>query len=531
MGGREGPATLTDRPVLLVNPLPGQSFYGVTVEHLGLAYLAAVLRNHGFEVVIRDASVEGLSPDELTDLATDRNWLVVGITTLEEQAEVAERLGRAVVEAGRAHVVLGGHYATFSWRDILARRSAHSVVLGEGELTLLELARKLRAGEIWRDTVGLAYADEAGAPVPGRPRPLIADLDTLPRPARDHLAQVLARGGVPSVSGARGCYGRCSFCSIRSFYGAAEGKPWRGRSPESVVSEVEALVKAHGTRVINFVDDNFLGPGRAGRERARSIADLILSRGLDIRFFISCRPNDVDEVLFARLYQAGLRVVALGLEAGNVEDLALYRKDVTVDVNVRAVTILDRLGVVVRAGFINFNPFTTLTRLRQNIEFLRRIPFAPTSAVAARRLFVRRGCPIESVVRDAGLLITHENRMTYAFADHSAAIACDLAERFERKCAPVRHISRLISRMNDDPEQAGTYASYRVVLDRLRSLQLDALEAVVEYAERTKTLPDDRRREDDEAFLASLVRDFEASLEAVSRLVSPGGKCAAGEWT
>ncbi|HCC33526.1 MAG TPA: hypothetical protein DEQ28_06495 [Clostridiales bacterium] len=45
---------MADRPVLLVNPFPGQSFYGVMVEHLGLAYLVAVLRNHGFEVAVRE---------------------------------------------------------------------------------------------------------------------------------------------------------------------------------------------------------------------------------------------------------------------------------------------------------------------------------------------------------------------------------------------------------------------------------------------------------------------------------------------
>ena len=50
----------------------------------------------------------------------------------------------------------------------------------------------------------------------------------------------------------------------------------------------------HGERYFYFADANFFGPGRKGKERAGKLASLIVDNGINIKFGIECRVNDVE---------------------------------------------------------------------------------------------------------------------------------------------------------------------------------------------------------------------------------------------
>jgi radical SAM superfamily enzyme YgiQ (UPF0313 family) len=207
--------------------------------------------------------------------------------------------------------------------------------------------------------------------VVNRPRRLIADLDQLPFQARDTLSEVMRRGGFASVITSRGCYGNCSFCSVNAFYARAPGSKWRFRSPEHVGREVEWLADRWGVEVFVFNDDNFIGPGRLGRERAYRIGDEILKRGLDIKFAIPAAVNDVDEDLFRHLKKAGLRSVFLGIESMVQGDLDLLNKHTTVEQNEEAIRTLDELGIFYQIGFIMFYPSTTLEEVKHNLTYIK----------------------------------------------------------------------------------------------------------------------------------------------------------------
>ena len=66
------------------------------------------------------------------------------------------------------------------------------VVLGEGEITAVELAGALERGADWKQVSGLAWLDSDGVLQKSSPREPIADLDSIPWPARD-----LMSGGPP----------------------------------------------------------------------------------------------------------------------------------------------------------------------------------------------------------------------------------------------------------------------------------------------------------------------------------------------
>ncbi len=344
------------------------------MEHLGLAYLAGALRQAGHTVEIVDAEVLGMDEAELVTRLADADFDLLGITIPDEETAEAtlpflSRWQSARKRGRESHVTAGGHYATTSAAHLLATAPGlDSVVLFEGEQTLCELADRLAEDRDWRSTPGIAYEAE-GKFRESAPRPRLADLDELPFPARDMLRVLLETdsGTAAAALSSRGCHRRCSFCRVRSFFGS-----WRGRSAVNLVDELEMLVRDLGINRFDFQDDNFVGPGERGRRRAMAIAEQISRRGIDLTFRIMCSADGVTHDVIARLIDAGLSSVFVGIESGSQTRLTAYRKG-TVEQNIRALEVLDRLGILAKSemGFIMFDPSGSLEEIQENLAFLR----------------------------------------------------------------------------------------------------------------------------------------------------------------
>jgi radical SAM superfamily enzyme YgiQ (UPF0313 family) len=206
------------------------------------------------------------------------------------------------------------------------------------------------------------------------PRALIHNLDELPFPARDQLAGTVARGGHPEeiyLTGSRGCPYRCSFCDIKTFYQKGTGPGWRGRSPENLGAELTALAERYGvTPTYVFVDDQFVGPGPAGKRRCVAFAEVLKKAKLGVSFEITCRADAVDSDVLTALKEAGLSGVYLGLDSGSESVLRRYQKDLTIETNLRAAQLVRDLDIPLDFGFIMFDPWTEPDELDASLEFL-----------------------------------------------------------------------------------------------------------------------------------------------------------------
>jgi anaerobic magnesium-protoporphyrin IX monomethyl ester cyclase len=188
--------------------------------NLGMGYLSAVLRRQGCDAAWIDVRDR---PDAIAARLLELSPLVVGFSLifqffLPQYRKLAQRLREAGVAS---HFTIGGHYASLCPEELLANfPEIDSVVRYEGEETLVELVKRLEAGEAWRDIDGVAYLKD-GEVVATRPRALVEDLDSLPFPDRPKAPERV--GGFPTlpVLASRGCIRRCSFCSIHTFYRTA----------------------------------------------------------------------------------------------------------------------------------------------------------------------------------------------------------------------------------------------------------------------------------------------------------------------
>jgi len=410
--------------IVLVNCRGAGSATRLATEHLGLASLAAVLARDGFGVTVLDANYEPISRRVLLRRIQDQAPALVGFTLYYNNADATVRTIEDLRKAGcRGHVTLGGHHATFNALELLAEwPSVDSVVRGEGEGALLDLARAVSTGQPWDALPNLACRRD-GQPHANPCRPLIADLNQLPHPHREAFARTLRRTRTATVLSSRGCFGRCTFCSIRAFYRFSDGPCWRPLDPCRVVDEIEALVRAHGVNRIRFMDDEFAGPGERGRRRARAIAEEMLRRRLDVRFTVVCRPDSLDADLLEDLLKAGLECVDVGVESWVPRQLALYGKGVSAAQNWAAVEKLERLGIPYRLYVMPIDPYVTPDELRQNLEAVARIGlehFYDNSFLT--RLIPFRGTTIHERLRKEGVLSPSSGgiatgRLGYRFQD------------------------------------------------------------------------------------------------------------------
>jgi radical SAM superfamily enzyme YgiQ (UPF0313 family) len=348
-------------------------------EHLGVAYMAAVLRQVGYTCEIREVE-HGRHAESVDELLRFRPRLVCFTLMSLNVPSCVEFAGALRAADPDVVIACGGPAGTFTGTDVL-RGNPHAdlVAIGEGEPLILDLVQRLTLGEPVDDCPGIAYRAEDGSLRQNPPRPLVHNLDVLPYPARDQLVAHGNKLEYVRVSTSRGCVAQCTFCSAPNLGNRVQaGKAWRGRSPESVLDEVEHLVREHRFRTLDFVDSTFEDPdgGRVGKKRVRAIAQGILDRGLDIYYNVCMRaenwhdtPEDHD--LLDLLVRSGLEKVNVGIESGVPEELLLWEKRATVEDNITVIRLLREHGIYLAMGFIPFHPYATVETLVQNAEFLR----------------------------------------------------------------------------------------------------------------------------------------------------------------
>lgn len=337
---------------------------------LGPAYLAAVLLEDGFDVEILDLVVEK-DPDKLLKNRFEVDPpALVGISATIFSLSSAFKTARRVRElAPGVRIVLGGPATVFPPADLFARcRDLDHIVVGEGEITFLHIARANREGNAPKPHPGLASKDgsEIEFSPPGEP----ADLDSLPPPARNLLPNHIYRMHPPFgikppatlVETARGCPCRCSFCTIPG--------QLRTRSPERVLEEAADLTGRYGIREIHFVDPTFTWD----RDRVREICAGLLSMPQAARPAWSCktRPDCVDAALLERMAAAGCYMISYGVESGSQPILDKLDKETKVEEMETALIAARRAGIGSLVYLLVGSPGETDETMEDTFDLVRR---------------------------------------------------------------------------------------------------------------------------------------------------------------
>ena len=340
-------------------------------DNLGIGYMASVLEMEGFKTVIMDFRDE--KPDFLKDVK-NLDPLVIGFSIIFlNYIKQFSDLVNALRENGiNCHFTAGGHYASLRHEELFQTLpQLDSIIMFEGEYPMLELARCLQNDADWKKVKSLAFR-ENGKIISN---PLFQpenNLDKFPFPKRSQIKEYAFGKKFTVIIAGRGCVHNCSFCNTRVFYRRAKGPLKRIRKPELVVDEISSLVQEKDCSIFIFHDDDFPvksndQPGWlvrfCGELEQRELSNKILWK-------INCRSDDIGEKTFSMMKKNGLYLVFLGLEDGTNHGLKSLNKQLTVSENIKAINILKKLDIGFDYGFMLFQPSTTFTSLKENIDFL-----------------------------------------------------------------------------------------------------------------------------------------------------------------
>ena len=326
--------------------------YELGHQPIAVAWPAATLERNGYAPAVLDVSIEGF------DAERARRARLVAISV---PMHTALRLGVKVAARVRevnptCHLAFYGLYATLN-ADYLLSHGVDSVMSGEVEAPLLELARRL----------------EAGAPVDKAPAPHLARTDP-PVPSRAALPPLtryakLERDGRLELAGyveaSRGCKHQCRHCPIPPVYG--------GRffviPSEVVLADIRQLVTA-GASHITFGDPDFLNGPRHALAVARALHAEFPTVTFDITAKVEhllARHQDVDEL-------ASLGCVFIVSAVESLSDTVLTHLDkghTAADVRA-ALDVVRTAGIALRPTWVAFTPWTTLDDYRAMLDFVAR---------------------------------------------------------------------------------------------------------------------------------------------------------------
>ncbi len=344
--------------ILLINP-PYTALKGLASEHgysINLVALATYLVSNGIDARVLDANL-------LIDLPPSEDWTfdvaeyargqenykkalendnhsiwmelknrikqyhpkIIGITCLTPFKDLADKIAHITKEVDKdIKVVVGGHHPTFCPDEMIENHDIDFVVMGEGELPLLEIVKRILSGERnFNSAPGIMYRENNT--VKKTPAAdLIADLDTLPVPDRGLVIECdYERYKNHYVSTARGCPYTCSFCSDRTMW----RKKVRRRSVNNVIAELKHLNDNYNVQCIDFTDGTFTYDMNYLKEFCESL----INENINVNWRCTARYNNIKEEMLPLLKKSNCAGLYFGLESGSKRILEAIDKKTTIE--------------------------------------------------------------------------------------------------------------------------------------------------------------------------------------------------------
>ena len=371
--------------LLLVNPgnrveqFASLAPLATVAQPLGIAMLAAYVREHGIGVAIFDAEAYGLTPVEAADQIESlyNPPLLVGLSAFTTKMTSAGHIMQELKQRWpETKMMCGGHHPSAIPERTLREEATDFVIKGEGFYPVTELIQRLKWKEHCYDIKGVWLwrpdgTVHAGGQAPGPPK-----LDELPFTAWDllpmdrykaHHWQSWGRGeidttGFSLIHTSLGCPFTCQFCSVNVVY---ERHTVRYRSPVRVVDEIEHLINEYGVQHFEFIDDTFT----TNRKHVEAICDEIIGRRLGdkINAWAFSRVDRSDPRFLSKMKAAGINWVFMGLESGNDTVLLGVDKGQTVVEIREAVDKVHAAGIHIGGNFVFGLPEDTHESMAQTL--------------------------------------------------------------------------------------------------------------------------------------------------------------------
>jgi len=310
----------------------------------GLAMISAFLKRAGHETRLVNLN-ENLPPvptreEILRDILAWKPGVIAASCLSQQYGESLElvRWLRERLEAMKATVpafVVGGVHPTMVPEAVMGDGAWDFVAVGECEEALLELVRRIEAGEDTRTAPNMltwnaerprdvatcnssSWTRNPVAPFPGVEGMPLADYELF-----DTQRILDAKDGWAGLLTSRGCPYRCTYClnhEVIDTYRRDQGVPasklgfFRFRDPEDVLNEMRFVLSRY-ERVRTFIMDDDLFTQNV--EHAVAFCAAYRDSEINVPFVVNAHVKQLDERVAVALKEAGCTILKMGIESGS----------------------------------------------------------------------------------------------------------------------------------------------------------------------------------------------------------------------
>lgn len=343
---------------LFVNP----NVNGVPYINLGIACLSAYLKSAGHETGLIDMTF-GCRPRNIVSDAERFEPDVICFSSKSTEYPKAVEIAKMLRHLGKP-MICGGIHATIDPNDAI--KDFDGVAIGEGELSLLELARRLGKKNYF-STPGFWFRKN-GRIIRNRQTPLIENIDTLPYADRgifDYGKYLKARDMEADFMFTRGCPFNCTYCINHKLHKIYKNKNiLRFHSVKYVIGEIQDTIEKYKITSLKIEDDTFNANHKWLRELCMTYA-----KEINLPFECNLRADLCTKEMFSWLGKAGCSKVNIGIESGSEKiRRGVLRRNMTDEQIINAFKWSAEEGIHTMSFNMVGLPFETAEDINKTIE-------------------------------------------------------------------------------------------------------------------------------------------------------------------
>jgi radical SAM superfamily enzyme YgiQ (UPF0313 family) len=373
--------------------VPSRKGLGANCLPMGPMAAANIFSGEGHEARIFDLLYGGI--DSLMEMVGEYKPDIVGYSGIASSYPMAKEVSASIRAKYGDIVHLAGGPLASTYDLMLENRIADYVVHGEAEVSLPRLLNFLKGCERIEDIGGISYVG-GGKVVRNAPERQVEDLDVVKLPAyhlvdmdryfgnlnnmtavygysitmHKELAENLngfiqtGRDRFIEIVTSRGCTHACLFC-----YRHVRGV--RRHSVGYTIKHIRHLVDEYGIGGVAIADELF----NSDNDWVYDFCDAVESefRGDFFYRILGARVPQINGDILRRLRDTGCIEINFGHESGSPRILKDYRKGATVQQNIEATVLANKIGIFTPVQLVIGSPAETTETIRETMGFLRAV--------------------------------------------------------------------------------------------------------------------------------------------------------------
>lgn len=386
---------------------------------VGLGYVVTAVRQAGFDFDLLDIDLHQYDDDAVEKFIRTHVYDVIALGCIVTHYKwIKWFVGMVKRHRPQCRVVIGNSVASSIPELLLQNAPADVVVLGEGDVTIIEVLRALQeerplggrldfAGPLAVQSQGsvsnkapdrvqgIVFRHPNGKLVHNGTRKAVLHIDELPYPdwdlfeveryielgrttAHDTLRFPAEEAVVFPVNTARGCVFKCTFCHYVFW-----NDPYRHRSADSIVGEIRRNQEKYGANYINFWDELSFSK----LDQAERIVDALIEADMGIHWTAAIRsdlfgrrdiPYEKRRRIAAKFVESGALTVGYSLESANQGILDAMNKRVRADYFAEQIRVLNEVDLISNTSLVLGYPQETEETIQETMEFCMELGIYPS---------------------------------------------------------------------------------------------------------------------------------------------------------